>query len=260
MFAPKPRPAVPQPTPSEPPTATEVTPADMVDYLSEHSDSDEDGSGSDEVDEHEPPNTSSSHRVYCRSKKGGGQGSQSNTIRPIMPPTTCRWRFPYPESRPQRESPYEKPPPKTPTPSPSTLRPSTSRPKPRSAYPGTRTNADAQSSSRAAPTTGPEKALTGAEYLRNISTRCVVEEILKKFPHPVPERRLLWDSISKRRHWHQVAICEHRFLSGFAVWSHIENQLQSFQYRLSLVQILRKVQAQDCTGRPEVLGGGVQGS
>ncbi|KAJ7937709.1 hypothetical protein B0H13DRAFT_2302536 [Mycena leptocephala] len=44
-------------------------------------------------------------------------------------------------------------------------------------------NADAQSSSRADPTTGPEKALTGAEYLTNISTRC---------------RRLLWDSISKR--------------------------------------------------------------
>ncbi|KAJ7934908.1 hypothetical protein B0H13DRAFT_1854897 [Mycena leptocephala] len=64
MFAPKSRPAVKQPTPSEPPTATE------------HSDSDEDGSGSDEVDEHEPPNTSSSHRVYCRSEKDGGQGSQ----------------------------------------------------------------------------------------------------------------------------------------------------------------------------------------
>lgn len=62
MFAPKPRPAVPQQTPSEPPTATEVTPADMVDYVSEHSNSDEDGSGSDEVDEHEPPNTSSSLR------------------------------------------------------------------------------------------------------------------------------------------------------------------------------------------------------
>ncbi|KAJ7851902.1 hypothetical protein B0H14DRAFT_2581135 [Mycena olivaceomarginata] len=227
MFAPKPRPAVPQPTPSEPPTATEVTPADMVDYLSEHSDSDEDGSGSDEVDEHEPPNTSSSHRVYCRSNKGGGQGSQSNIIRPIMPPTTWtpvfwllglrarthrhdREKFAkgqdepkghsFPVSREQRESPYEKPPPKTPTPSPSTLRPSTSCPKPRSAYPGTRTNVDAQPSSRAAPTTGPEKALTGAEYLTNISTRCVVEEILKKFPHSVPERRLLWDSISKLYH------------------------------------------------------------
>lgn len=55
MFAPKPRPAVPQPTPSEPLTATEVTPADMVDYLSEHSDSDEDGSGSDEAPSTPPP-------------------------------------------------------------------------------------------------------------------------------------------------------------------------------------------------------------
>ncbi|KAJ7920982.1 hypothetical protein B0H13DRAFT_1867126 [Mycena leptocephala] len=161
MFAPKPRPAVSQPTSSEPPTATEIQ-------------------------------YNTTNYALNDMPMGENKDSDDDTC-PLAPRfTSSSPHFPYPESRPQRESPYEKPPPKTPTPSSSTLRPSTSRPKPRSAYPGT------QSSSRAAPTTGPEKALTGAEYLTNISTRCVVEKILKKFPHPVPERRLLWDSISKR--------------------------------------------------------------
>ncbi|KAJ7821170.1 hypothetical protein B0H13DRAFT_1920939 [Mycena leptocephala] len=173
MFAPKPRPAVPQPTPSEPPTATELTPADMVDYLSEHSDSDEDGSGSDEA-----PNPIQYDRLCPQRHADGrhdrenfakgqdeqkGHATSENTdtlfvyISSVHVASEAAFRISW----------YS--------------------------Y-----NADAQSSSRADPTTGPEKALTGAEYLTNISTRCVVEKILKKFPHPVPERRLLWDSISKR--------------------------------------------------------------
>ncbi|KAJ7603861.1 hypothetical protein DFH06DRAFT_1392519 [Mycena polygramma] len=121
-----------------------------------------------------------------------------------------RPRFPYPETRPQRENPYEKPHCATPPPS---------RPKPRPAYNGTRTQAPPPPPPpAAAPTPAPApaaaEALTGAEYLANLSTRrALVEEVLTRFPHPMSSRRLQWSSVSERpsnrRLWHQVVLVYH---------------------------------------------------
>jgi hypothetical protein len=117
--------------------------------------------------------------------------------------TSDRPRFPYPETRSRRESPYDKPAPSSPP-------PSTSRPKPRPAYTGSSSRAKPSAlASASAP--NPSADTTGAGYLATISTRRnLVEEILKKFPHPVTDRQLLWETIadcpSNRRLWHTVVL------------------------------------------------------
>ncbi|KAJ7870152.1 hypothetical protein B0H14DRAFT_3575976 [Mycena olivaceomarginata] len=158
------------------------------------SDYDTPSSGSS-VYEFEPTDTD--REKFARENENG-ETSQGSSSRP---------RFPYPETRPQQECPYDRPAATTPP-------PSTPRPKPRAAHTGSRSRAKANPSTSASITPTAEDGLTGAEYLANISTRRdLVEKILNDFPHPVLERQLLWDSVShrpsNRRLWHTVVLVYH---------------------------------------------------
>ncbi|KAJ7795295.1 hypothetical protein B0H14DRAFT_3554849 [Mycena olivaceomarginata] len=163
----------------------------------EETDSDHDTlfSGSS-VHEFEP--TEADHEKFARAAENR-ETPQSSSYHP-------RPRFPYPETRPQQECPYDRPAAATPP-------PSTPRPKPRPAYTGSGRKAKPSASTSAAQVVADDE-LTGAEYLANISNRRdLVEKIVKDFPHPAPERRLLWESIShrpsNRRLWHTVVFVYH---------------------------------------------------
>ncbi|KAJ7312339.1 hypothetical protein DFH08DRAFT_448629 [Mycena albidolilacea] len=152
------------------------------------------------VHEFEP--TEADHEKFARAAENR-ETPQSSSSHP-------RPRFPYPETRPQRECPYDRPAAATPP-------PSTPRPKPRPAYTGSGRKAKPSASKSAAQVVADDE-LTGAEYLANISNRRdLVEKIVKDFPHPAPERRLLWESIShrpsNRRLWHTVVFVRFRCTS-----------------------------------------------
>ncbi|KAJ7067740.1 hypothetical protein B0H15DRAFT_958165 [Mycena belliarum] len=177
--------------------------------ISQDTDSDTMSQGSS-VYEFEPTDTD------CQKfAKGDGKGPASDTDESEQEQRPSpRPKFPYPESRPQRECPYDKPAPSAPPPTQDSPRPKP-RPKPRPTY----KNSGASSSTAPPPysqhtAASPEDPPTGAEHLAGLPTRRnLIQRILEDFPHPIPARRLSWDSVSERPSnralYHQVVLVYH---------------------------------------------------
>ncbi|KAJ7909557.1 hypothetical protein B0H13DRAFT_2330262 [Mycena leptocephala] len=175
-----------KPTPANDHTSADPKPMDL---------SDDDTLSDGSIHEFEPTNKDRQKFARARDEHAPDDDNSEGT--------SSRPRFPYPETRPQRERPYDRPPP-----------PSTPRPKPRPAYTGSGFHAKPRPSASTSAAAVSEGVVTGTEHLANISTRReLVETILNDFPHPVAERRLLWNTIShrpsNRRLWHRVVLVYH---------------------------------------------------
>ncbi|KAJ7663755.1 hypothetical protein DFH06DRAFT_1393405 [Mycena polygramma] len=188
-------------------------------------------SDSPSVREFEP--TESDREQFTKPRRASQEARSSSEDRPAS--FGQREKFPYPEAHSQREQPFDTPRSPTPPPAPrfksppaSSSRPETppaasssNRPKPRPAYRGRPAGsapnpppppppAPAAAAAPAAPVPIP-----GMAALLALPRAQVLAEALRRFPHPLPDRRRAWADIhagnrdDQRRSWRQISKIYH---------------------------------------------------